>query len=170
MQTAEKFAPVASECFVPPGTPIEAQTITRIVTERPGIVTAMVTRDVWSAGFDCLAVPAGSTLTMAYGTETTRGQKRIDIADPTIVRPWPRSDIVQVAAMTADGTGASGLPGRFDVPWPRTGVLIASSAAVDLGTAVLTGGGSRTGGIPGDRKSGASGNGVADRGGLVGGG
>src|SRR3546814_11627870 len=83
MQTAEKFAPVASECFVPPGTPIEAQTITRIVTERPGIVTAMVTRDVWSAGFDCLAVPAGSTLTMAYGTETTRGQKRIDIADQT---------------------------------------------------------------------------------------
>src|SRR3546814_14891023 len=60
MQTAEKFAPVASECFVPPGTPLEAQTITRIVTERPGIVTALVTRDVWRPGFDCLAVPACS--------------------------------------------------------------------------------------------------------------
>ena len=108
-----------------PGTPIEAQTINSVVTERGGLVTAMIARDVWSAGFDCLAVPAGSTLTVAYGTGVTRGQKRIEIMDPTIVRPWPKSDAVRLAAMTADATGASGLPGRVEVPWFRTGVLIA---------------------------------------------
>jgi type IV secretory pathway VirB10-like protein len=144
-----RFQPTPGDCFVPPGTPIPAQTITRTVTERGGILTAMVTSDLWSAGFDCLAVPAGSTLTMAYGTSVTKGQKRIEILDPTIVRPWPRSDTVQLTAMTADATGAAGLPGWVDVPWFRTGALIAASTAVDLGVAALSGGGSLIGAILG---------------------
>lgn len=144
-----RFQPATDPCVVPPGTPIEAQTINRVVTERGGLVTAMVARDVWSTGFDCLAVPAGSTLTMAYGTSVTKGQKRIEIMDPIIVRPWPKSDTVRLAAMTADATGAAGLPGRVEVPWFRTGVLIAASTALDLGVAALSGGGSLLGAILG---------------------
>ncbi|HET8729070.1 MAG TPA: TrbI/VirB10 family protein [Alphaproteobacteria bacterium] len=146
-ETASQFTPAASSCFVPPGTPIEARTLNRVVTEHGGIITAIVTRDVWDSSFGCLAIPAGSMLTAAYGTDATRGQKRIAISDPTIIRPWPRSDVVAVAAMTADAAGASGLPGRVSVPWFQTGVLIASSTAVDLGLAALTGGGSLIGGI-----------------------
>lgn len=144
-----RFQPGPGGCFVPPGTPIAAQTVTRIVTERGGIVTAMVSRDVWSAAFDCLAVLAGSTLTMGYGTGATKGQKRIEILDPAIVRPWPRSDSVRLTAMTADASGAAGLPGRVEVPWFRTGALIAASTAVDLGVAALSGGGSLVGAILG---------------------
>ena len=146
---AARFTPAPGGCFVPPGTPIPAETVNRVVTERGGILTAMVTSDVWSAGFDCLAVPAGSTLTMDYSTSVSRGQKRIDIARPSIVRPWPRSDSVELTAMTADASGASGLPGAVDIPWFQTGVLIAASTAVDLTTAVLTRGGSLVGAILG---------------------
>lgn len=147
--SSARFQPTEGRCFVPPGTPIEAQTITRVVTERGGVVTAMVARDVWSTGFDCLAVPAGSTLTMDYGTSVTKGQKRIEILDPTIVRPWPKSDTVRLAATTADATGAAGLAGRVEIPWFRTGVLIAASTALDLGVAALSGGGSLIGAILG---------------------
>jgi type IV secretion system protein TrbI len=97
----------------------------------------------------CLAVPAGSTMTVEYGSNISRGQKRIAVANPQITRPWPKMDTVQVSAMTADTTGASGLPGHVDVPWFATGALIAASTAVDLGVAALTGGGSLIGSILG---------------------
>ncbi|ANC91120.1 conjugal transfer protein TrbI [Azospirillum humicireducens] len=146
---ASDFVSVDGACVVPSGTPIPAQTITRVVSEHGGIVTAMVTRDVWDAGFSCLAVPAGSMLSMAYTPAMSRGQKRIDIANPVITRPWPKNDTVTVAAMIADTTGASGLPGNVEVPWFRTGLLIAASTAVDLTTAALTGGGSLLGAMLG---------------------
>ncbi|WP_114859729.1 TrbI/VirB10 family protein [Azospirillum brasilense] len=149
IRAASDFTPADGACVVPAGTPIPAQTITRVVSERGGILTAMVTRDVWDAGFSCLAVPAGSTLTMAYAPAVTRGQKRLEIANPVITRPWPKNDTVTIAAMTADATGASGLPGSVEVPWFRTGLLIAASTAVDVTTAVLTGGGSLLGALLG---------------------
>lgn len=131
--------------IVPPGTPIPAVTQSAVVTERGGVVAAMITRDVWDAGFSCLAIPAGSVLVAEYSTSVGRGQKRIDIAAPQITRPWPRHDTVQLRAMTADAQGASGLPGTVEVPWFQTGALIAASTAVDLGTAALTQGGSLVG-------------------------
>ena len=149
VRAASDFMPSDGTCVVPPGTPIPAQTTTRVVNERGGILTAMVTRDVWDAGFSCLAVPAGSMLTMAYASTASRGQKRIEIANPVITRPWPKNDTVTVAAMTADATGASGLPGSVEVPWFQTGLLIAASTAVDVATAVLTGGGGLLGTVLG---------------------
>lgn len=144
-----QFASANSECFVPPGTPIAAQTINRIVTEHGGIVAAQVTRDVWDAGFSCLAVPAGSTITMDIGNHVAKGQRRIEITRPVITRPWPRNDAVPLAAMGADASGASGLAGTIEVPWFETGLLIAASTAVDVGVAALTGGSSLIGGILG---------------------
>lgn len=147
--SASTFHAPPDGCFVPPGTPIEAQTLNRVATERGGIVAAMTTRDLWGASFACLAVPAGSTLVLEYGTGATKGQKRIEILNPILVRPWPKSDTVQLAAMTADAFGASGLPGRVDVPFFRTGALIAASTAVDLGVAALSGDGGLIGAILG---------------------
>nr|WP_246500655.1 TrbI/VirB10 family protein [Azospirillum rugosum] len=143
------FSAVGSECFVPPGTPIPLQSVNRVVTERGGILTARVTQDVWDAGFSCLAVPAGSVVTLDVGTGVGKGQKRIEVANPVITRPWPRSDAVRVAAVGADSTGAAGLTGSVQVPWFQTGLLIAASTAVDAGVAALTGGGSLIGGILG---------------------
>ncbi|HEY0837370.1 MAG TPA: TrbI/VirB10 family protein [Azospirillum sp.] len=139
-------AAAGSECFVPPGTPIPLLTVNRVVSERAGIVTARVTQDVWDAGFSCLAVPAGSVVTLEVGASVSRGQKRIAVTNPVITRPWPRNDTVRVTAVGADSTGAAGLPGSVEVPWLRTGLLIAASAAVDAGVAALTGGGSLIGG------------------------
>lgn len=146
---ASDFTGFGSDCLVPPGTPIPAQTISRTVTERGGILTAQVTQDVWDTGFACLAVPAGSMVTMEVGSGVTKGQKRIEVSKPVIVRPWPRSDMVQPGAVGADATGAAGLPGRVEVPWFETGLLIGASAAVDLASAALTGGGSLFGTILG---------------------
>ncbi|MFC5355531.1 TrbI/VirB10 family protein [Azospirillum himalayense] len=143
------FAAAGSDCFVPPGTPIPLLTVNRVVTERGGIVTARVTQDVWDAGFVCLAVPAGSVVTLDVGAGVTRGQKRIEVANPVITRPWPRNDTVRVAAIGTDIAGAAGLAGSVQVPWLQTGLLIAASAAVDVAAAALTGGGSLIGGILG---------------------
>ncbi|BAI71801.1 type IV secretion system protein [Azospirillum sp. B510] len=146
---ASDFAPAGSDCLVPPGTPIPLLTVNRVVTGRGGIVTARVTQDVWDAGFACLAVPAGSMVTLEVGSGVTRGQKRIEVANPVITRPWPRNDTVRVAAVGTDATGAAGLPGSVEVPWLQTGLLIAASTAVDVASAALTGGGSLIGGILG---------------------
>ena len=143
------FAAAGSDCLVPSGTPIPLLTVNRVVTERGGIVTARVTQDVWDAGFSCLAVPAGSMVTLDVGSSVTRGQKRIEVANPVITRPWPRNDTVRVAAVGADITGAAGLAGAVEVPWLQTGLLIAASTAVDVASAALTGGGSLIGGILG---------------------
>jgi len=143
------FAAAGSECFVPPGTPIPLLTANRVVTERGGIVTARVTQDVWDAGFACLAVPAGSVVTLDVGSGVSKGQKRIEVANPVITRPWPRNDTVRVAAVGTDATGAAGLAGSVQVPWLQTGLLIAASTAVDIAAAALTGGGSLIGGILG---------------------
>lgn len=143
------FTAAGSDCLVPPGTPIPLLTVNRVVTERGGIVTARVTQDVWDAGFACLAVPAGSVVTLGVGSGVTKGQKRIEVANPVITRPWPRNDMVRVAAVGADATGAAGLAGSVEVPWLQTGLLIAASTAVDVAAAALTGGGSLIGGILG---------------------
>jgi len=146
---ASDFAASGSDCLVPPGTPIPLLTVNRVVTERGGIVTARVTQDVWDAGFSCLAVPAGSVVMLDVGSGVTKGQKRIEVANPVITRPWPRNDTVRVAAVGADITGAAGLAGSVEVPWLQTGLLIAASTAVDMASAALTGGGSLIGGILG---------------------
>lgn len=143
------FQPPSGACVVPPGTPIHAQTVTRTVTERGGILVARVTRDLLCPDLAAVAVPAGSTLTMAYATAASRSQTRIEIANPVVTRPWPLNDTVELDATTADATGAAGLPGAVDIPWFRTGLLIAASAAIDLGTAALSGGGSLIGGLLG---------------------
>ncbi len=143
------FAAAGSDCLVPPSTPIPLLTVNRVVTERGGIVTARVTQDVWDAGFSCLAVPAGSVVTLDVGATVTSGQKRIEVANPVITRPWPRNDTVRVTAVGADASGAAGLAGSVEVPWLRTGLLIAASTAVDVTSAALTSGGSLIGGILG---------------------
>lgn len=143
------FQPPSGACVVPPGTPIHAQTVTRTVTERGGILVARVTRDLLCPDLAAVAVPAGSTLTMTYASAASRSQTRIEIANPVVTRPWPLNDTVELDAMTADATGEAGLPGAVDIPWFRTGLLIAASAAIDLGTAALSGGGSLIGGLLG---------------------
>jgi type IV secretion system protein VirB10 len=144
-----EVASASGDCVVPAGTPIPLQTISRVVTERGGLLTAQVTRDVWDVGFACLVVPAGSTVTMDVGSGVTKGQKRIAVTKPVITRPWPRNDTVQPIAVTSDASGAAGLPGSVEVAWMETGLLIGASTAVDLASAALTGGGSLLGSILG---------------------
>lgn len=143
------FAATGGDCVVPAGTPIPLQTISRVVTEREGLLTAQVTQDVWDASFACLAVPAGSTVTMEVSSGVTKGQTRIAVTKPVIARPLPRNDTVQPIAVTSDASGAAGLPGSVEVPWMETGLLIGASTAVDLASAALTGGGSLLGTILG---------------------
>lgn len=136
-------------CQVSAGTPIQAVLVSRVVGEQRGTLVARTVRDVWGDGFDCLAVPAGSTVTMDYAPAAARGQSRIEVANPRLVRPWPRGDAVALDAAGTDGEGAAGLPGAVEVPWAATGLLVAASTAVELGTAVLAGGGSLLGAILG---------------------
>jgi type IV secretory pathway VirB10-like protein len=50
----------AMPCQVDAGTNIPAMTEQRLTSESPGTVSAVVTRDVWSADKSCLAVPRGT--------------------------------------------------------------------------------------------------------------
>ncbi|MFC7333881.1 TrbI/VirB10 family protein [Rhodocista pekingensis] len=139
----------AATCHVPAGTPIPLQTLNRVVTEQGGILVTMVTRDVLGNGLTCRAIPAGSTVTLSVAPGSARGRRRIAVADPVITRPWPWADSIRPAAVAADTTGAAGLPGRVQVPWLSTGLLIAAGTATDLATAALSDGGSLIGPILG---------------------
>lgn len=146
---APSVGATAAGCVVPAGTPLPLQSLNAVVSEQGGILVASVTRDVWDASLACLVVPAGSTVTLRVAATSARGQRRVAVSDPTITRPWPLADTLRPDAVGADASGAAGLPGRVDVPWLETGVLVAASTAVDVAVAALTGGGSLVGALLG---------------------
>src|SRR5690242_11487813 len=71
------FDPVGSDCFIPPGTPINATLQNHVFTERAGIAVAVVGQPVMATNMTCQGIPPNSVLTMEYNTAIARGQKRI---------------------------------------------------------------------------------------------
>ena len=141
------FKKSGSKCWLPPGAFIPVRSVTRIVTEKPGIVKAKVTADIWDTSGTCLVIPADSDLVADYSATTTRGEKRVPLSNMEIVRPYPADDTVTIAGVAGDQFGAAGIPGETSSNFLSTALLVTASVGIDLATAALTQGGSLIGPI-----------------------
>lgn len=143
------FRKSGSDCWLPPGAFVPVRSVTRVVTEKAGIVKAKVTADVWDTSGTCLVLPAGTDLVADYAATTTKGEKRVPLSNLELVRPYPADDVVTVNGVAGDPTGAAGIPGETSSNLLSTALLVTASVGIDLATAALTNGGSLIGPIIG---------------------
>ncbi len=108
---------------------------TAINTEMPGIVRAVVSRDIFGESGNKILIPRGSRLYGSYLSTVQRGQARVQIGWTRLIRPDGVSLNINFSA--ADQFGRSGIPGEVD---NRYSSVIANS----LLTSILTVGGVAT--------------------------
>jgi type IV secretory pathway VirB10-like protein len=147
------FQKSGSKCWLPPGAFIPARSVTRIVTEKPGIVKAKITVDIWDTSGTCLIFPADTDIVADYAATETRGEKRVPITNLEIVRPFPADDTVTISGVAGDSHGAAGVPGETSSNLLSTALLVTASVGIDLAMAALTDGGSLIGPIIGNNAS-----------------
>jgi type IV secretion system protein VirB10 len=112
---------------VPSGTLIPAVLETPIDTARPGLLRAMVTRDV--RGFDGSAVliPRGSRLIGEYDADARSGQNRVFATWTRLIRPDGTTS--RIGSPAADALGGGGIPGKVhSFFWQRFGAAVLQSA------------------------------------------
>ncbi len=95
---------------------------TAINTEIPGLVRAVVSRDVYGEAGTEVLIPRGSRLFGSYSSEVDRGQGRVEIAWTRLIRPDGVDLTITFAA--ADQFGRAGIEGDVD---NKYGSLIANS-------------------------------------------
>jgi type IV secretion system protein VirB10 len=117
------------------GKMISAILETAINTEMPGIVRAVVSRDIFGESGNKILIPRGSRLYGSYSSSVQRGQARVQIGWTRLIRPDGVSLNINFSA--ADQFGRSGIPGEVD---NRFSSVIANS----LLTSILTVGGVAT--------------------------
>lgn len=106
--------PARAGIVIHEGTPIRAVTLSAVNSDLPGMVTALVTTDVYDTrtGRD-LALPRGSRLIGEYNSSIEMGQVSVLGAFHRIILPDGRS-ISLPAFQAANHDGASGVPGKVD--------------------------------------------------------
>lgn len=126
--------------IVPAGTLIPAVLETPIDSARPGLLRAIVTRDV--RGFDGTAVliPRGTGLTGEYDSDIRPGQSRVLATWTRLIRPDGTTS--RIASPAADDLGGSGIPGRVhSFFWRRfAGAVLQSALAAGVAYAGSTSG------------------------------
>lgn len=90
------------------GTLIEATLEVAINSDLPGVVSAVVSYDVWSFDMARVLIPRGSKLYGRYDSDVGAGQRRILVAWNRIITTDGQS--VKIAAYGSDRLGRSGLP------------------------------------------------------------
>lgn len=100
---------------------------TAINTEIPGLVRAIVSRDIYGESGSDVLIPRGSRLFGAYSSKITQGQGRVEIGWTRLIRP----DGVDLAINfnASDQFGRSGLSGEVN---NRYGSLIANSMLTSI--------------------------------------
>jgi type IV secretory pathway VirB10-like protein len=130
------------ECQVDAGTNIPAMTEQRLTSESPGTVSAVATRDVWSADKTCLAIPRGTRFVGRYQTAVTEGQVRIGIMWTGLTRPPPRRDTIELADTVAgDPDGTAGVTGEVNNHFWKKLAFVAAATLLDIGKTAVTAGG-----------------------------
>jgi len=109
---------------------INAVLETAINTEIPGLVRAIIGRDVYGESGNEVLIPKGSRLYGSYSSEIKRGQGRVQINWSRLIRP----DGVDLAisSVAADQFGRSGIAGEVDNKYSSiiTNSLLTSVLAV----------------------------------------
>lgn len=78
---------VHSDYTVPQGTLIDGTLQTAINSGLPGMVKAVVSRDVYAASGDRVLIPKGSTLIGQYNADVSMGQRRVFVVWSRVIRP-----------------------------------------------------------------------------------
>lgn len=115
------------------GTMIEATLETGINSQLPGVVSAVVSRDVWSMDMSRILVPRGSKLFGRYESDIGQGQRRILVAWDRLVTTDGQTATLE--AYGADRVGQSGLSGKVN---NHTLARFSAAAAVSIIGAVPT--------------------------------
>lgn len=98
------------------GTVIPAMLITDINSQRPGIVLAQVTRDVYDATVEHVLIPQGSRLVGSFENIRQADQEHVVLSWSRIVLPDGKTiELPDFQAMEAGGE--SGLAANVDRPW-----------------------------------------------------
>lgn len=130
-------------CQVNAGVNIPAMTEQRITSESPGTVSAVTTRDIWSADKRCLAIPRGTRFVGKYQTAVAEGQGRLGILWTGLTRPPPRNDTIDLDDTVAgDPDGTAGVTGEVNGFFWRKLAYVAAATVLDLGRTSITAGGS----------------------------
>lgn len=129
-------------CQVNAGVNIPAMTEQRITSESPGTVSAVTTRDIWSADKRCLAIPRGTRFVGKYQTAVAEGQGRLGILWTGLTRPPPRNDTIDLDDTVAgDPDGTAGVTGEVNGHFWRKLGYVAAATILDLGRTSITAGG-----------------------------
>lgn len=133
-------------CQVNAGVNIPAMTEQRITSESPGTVSAVATRDIWSADKRCLAIPRGTRFVGKYQTAVAEGQARLGIMWTGLTRPPPRNDTIDLDDTVAgDPDGTAGVSGEVNGFFWRKLAYVAAASILDIGRTSITASG--TGGV-----------------------
>jgi type IV secretion system protein VirB10 len=107
-----------AELVIPVGTIIEGQLHTSVISDLPGHVVGMVTRNVYDATQRAVVVPMYSWLFGTYESDVATGQARL-VVQWTAIR-FPTGETFDLPALRAgDQSGASGLRGRVNNHYGR---------------------------------------------------
>lgn len=115
------------------GTMIEATLETAINSQLPGVVSAVVSFDVWSMDMTRILIPRGSKLFGRYESDIGQGQRRILVAWDRLVTTDGQTATLE--AYGADRVGQSGLTGHVN---NHTLARFGAAAAVSIIGAVPT--------------------------------
>lgn len=130
------------DAMIPEGTLIPGILETAIVSDLPGQVRAITSRDVYSFDGRRVLIPTGTRLIGEYQSEVTQGQQRVFVVWTRLIRDDGVS--VRLNSIGTDSLGRSGLTGHVDKKFrERFGASILLSI-VGGGASYLTGYGSNS--------------------------
>ena len=112
VETARASRNSRLDAFILQGTIIRGALHTAIQSDLPGMVTANVSEDVWSADGRRVLIPKGSRLVGEYRSGLARGQTRVFVIWTRVMTPAGLS--VEVASGGTDYLGRAGLTGEVD--------------------------------------------------------
>jgi type IV secretion system protein VirB10 len=139
------------DAMIPEGTLIPGILETAIVSDLPGQIRAITSKDVYSFDGRRVLIRTGTRLIGEYQSEVTRGQKRIFVIWTRLIRDDGVS--VRLNSIGTDSLGRSGLTGHVDNKFrERFGASIVLSI-VGGGASYLTGYGSSSGSGSGNNES-----------------
>lgn len=106
---------------------------TAINTELPGVVRAIVSRDIFGESGNKILIPRGSRLYGSYSSSIQRGQGRVEVNWTRLIRPDGVS--LNISFSASDQFGRSGIPGDVDNRYSSVVFNSLLSSVLTVGTA-----------------------------------
>lgn len=121
--------------LVAQGKMIDAVLETAINTDHPGLLRAIVSRDIYAESGHQVMIPKGSRLVGSYNSAITRGQSRVYVIWSRIMRPDGID--IKIDSPGTDQLGRAGVPGYVDNKYYEifASSILTSTVAIALGIA-----------------------------------